>query len=152
MVGRLDDWLKNAAEQADISIDPAAFLYAGIACVKKAYRIYKEKAYRTRLLSAAYRHHLHWSEFIGGEMTMTIPHSFQLRFNRSDIEMKARINDEVNPFYISELRKVPDFVKAYDEMDTEEFNDYGAVNVTLEQFLNGYDDLVKIVRKFFIRY
>lgn len=152
MVGRLDDWLKFAADRANLSVDPCALSYAGVACAKKAYRIYQEKGYKTKILAAAYRSHLHWSEFIGGDMILTIPYQYQWKFNGSDVEVRSRIDKEVDPRYIKELRKLPDFIKAYDEMSVEEFDSYGAVNVTLEQFAAGYDDLVKIIRKFMIKY
>ena len=152
MVGRIDDWLKQVCEKQNLAIDPCALNYAGIACMKKAYEIYKDKGYKTKMLAAAYRSHLQWSEFIGGDMIMTIPYKYQKRFNESDVEVKSRIDDPVNPDYIAELRKLPDFIKAYDHMDVKDFDTYGAVNVTLEQFAGGYDDLVKIVRKFMIKY
>ncbi len=152
MVGRLDDWLKSYVEKKNLAIDPCALNYAGIACVKKAYKIFKEKGYKIKMLSAAYRSHLQWAEFIGGDMIMTIPYKYQKMFNESDVEVKSRIDDEVNPYYIAELRKLPDFVKGYDGMTVEEFDTYGPVNKTLEQFAEGYDDLVKIIRKFMIKY
>jgi len=40
--------------------------------IKKAYELYRQKGFRTRLLAAAYRHHMHWSELIGGDLSMTI--------------------------------------------------------------------------------
>lgn len=152
MVGRLDDWLKSVVEKKNIVIDPCALNYAGVACVKKAYRIFKERGYKTKMLAAAYRTHLHWAEFIGGDMIMTIPHKYQKMFNESDIEVRSRIDDEVPAYYLAELRKLPDFVKGYDGMPVEEFDTYGPVNKTLEQFAEGYDNLVKIIRKFMIKY
>jgi transaldolase len=152
MVGRLDDWLREVADRNDICVDPRALLYAGVACVKKAYAVYREKGYKTKMLSAAYRTPLQWLEFIGGDMVMTIPYKNQLPFNGSDFEIRARIDDEVDPYYIKELRKLPDFVKGYDGMSVEEFDSYGPVNKTLDQFASGYDDLVRIIRKFMIRF
>jgi len=152
MVGRLDDWLREVADKKSISVDPCALHYAGIACVKKAYKVYKERGYKTKMLSAAYRTPLQWLEFIGGDMCMTIPYKNQVPFNSSDFEIKSRIDDEVNPYYIHELRKLDDFVKAYDEMSIKEFDTFGPVNKTLDQFAGGYDDLVKIIRKFMIKY
>ena len=73
-------------------------------------------------------------------------------FNKSDIELVSRIDNEVDPAIIAELRKLPDFVKGYDGMEVSEFDTYGPVNKTLEQFAEGYDDLVKIIRKFMIKY
>ncbi len=152
MIGRTDDWIKHVVSRDKIVLDPAALDFAGIACFKKAYKIYKEKGYKTKLLTAAYRNHHHWSEFIGGEILMTIPYKYQKMFNESNIEVKERMDNEVNPEYIKQLLQVPDFVKAYEGMSVEEFNTYGAVNKTLDQFAGGYDDLVKIIRKFMIQY
>src|SRR5262245_44215430 len=64
MVGRLDDWLKVVADKKDITIEPGYLEWAGVAVFKKAYRVFRERGYRPRLLSAAFRNHMHWSEFI----------------------------------------------------------------------------------------
>lgn len=152
MVGRLDDWLRESAEKLGICIDPCAIHYAGIACVKKAYQVYKERGFRTKMLSAAYRTSLQWLEFVGGDMIMTIPYKNQVLFNGADYELKSRIDDEVDPFFLTELRKHPDFVKAYDGMTVEEFDTFGPVNKTLNQFAEGYEDLVRIIRKFMIKF
>ena len=152
MIGRLDDWMKQIVNRDNVAIDPCALEYAGIANAKKAYKEINEKGYRTKLLTAAYRSPLHWTEFIGGDMVLTIPYKYQVRFNDSDIEVKSGIENEVNPYYIDQLMKLPDFVKAYDKMDVEEFDFYGPVNVTMNQFLGGYDELIKIIRSFMVRY
>lgn len=151
MVGRLDDWLKEVSEKKNICVDPCALYYAGIACVKKAYKVYNERGYKAKILSAAYRTPLQWLEFMGGDMLMTIPYKNQVPFNGSDFEIAARMDHEVDPYYIKELRKIPDFVKAYDEMSIPEFDHFGPVVKTLDQFAGGYDDLVKIIRKFMIK-
>ena len=62
MVGRLDDWLKVVADKQDISVDPGVLEWAGVAVFKKTYRLFQERGYRIRLLSAAFRNHMHWSE------------------------------------------------------------------------------------------
>jgi len=152
MIGRLDDWLKLVVERDNTAIDPRALEFAGIACAKKAYREFNEKGYRTKLLVAAYRSPLHWTEFIGGDMVLTIPYKYQVRFNESDYDLKPAIDDDIDPLYIEQLMKLPDFVKAYEKMDIDEFDSYGPVNITMDQFLNGYDGLVKIIRKFMVRY
>ena len=43
MVGRLDDWLKVVASRDDIVTEPHYFEWAGVAAMKKAYGIYKQK-------------------------------------------------------------------------------------------------------------
>src|SRR6202795_212855 len=79
MVGRLDDWLKIVMEKENIAIDPGYLEWAGVAVLKKAYRIFQERGYRIRLLSAAFRNHMHWSEFIGGVVVISPPHAWQVR-------------------------------------------------------------------------
>jgi transaldolase len=149
MVGRLDDWLKVIAAKKGIVTDPGYLEWAGVAASKKAYRLYKERGYRTRLLNAAYRNHFHWSEFIGGDMSMTITYDWQQKFNASGVEVKNRIDDPVDPKIIAELeKKFPDFCRAYDEkgMKPEEFESFGATRRTLLAFLKSYDELVAVVR------
>jgi len=72
MVGRLDDWLKAVAKRDGIVTTPGDLDWAGVAVMKKAYGLYKARNYRARLLAAAYRSHLHWSEFIGGDVVLTL--------------------------------------------------------------------------------
>ena len=149
MVGRLDDWLKVQAAKRGIITEPGYLEWAGVAAAKKAYRIYRERGYRTRLLNAAFRNHYHWSEFIGGDMSMTIPCEWQMKFNASDVEVKNRIDDPVDPKIIAELeKKFPDFCRACDEkgMTSGEFEHFGATRRTLLAFLGGYADLVQLVR------
>jgi transaldolase len=93
MVGRLDDWIKVIAAKKDVITDPGYLEWPGVAAAKKAYKLFKERGYRTRILNAAYRNHFHWSEFIGGEMSMTITADWQQRLNNCDVEVKNRIDD-----------------------------------------------------------
>jgi len=150
MVGRLDDWLKDIANRENIVVDPAHLEMAGVATMKHAYKIFKERGYRTQLLAAAYRNHHQWSEFIGGDVSLTIPYKWQKRFNNSDITVENRMDTPVDPQIIEKLKKhFPDFIKAYepDGMSEEEFDTYGAVTKTLKQFLGGYDNLIEMIRE-----
>src|SRR5271169_1064868 len=97
MVGRLDDWLKILIEKDNIAIDPGYLEWAGVAVFKKTYKIFRERGYRIRLLSAAFRNHMHWSEFIGGDVIISPPYPWQVRFNASDIEVCSRIDRPVDP-------------------------------------------------------
>jgi transaldolase len=153
MIGRLDDWLKVVAKKEGISIDPSFMDWAGIAVLKKAYRIYKERGYRTRLLSAAFRHAGHWSETIGGDIVMTIPHAWQQKFNASGIEPASRMDNPVDPAVIEALSgHFTDFRRAYaeDGMIPQEFDTYGATARTLRSFIASYDSLLLIIRDFML--
>jgi len=153
MVGRLDDWLEIAAAKEGTLLTPGVVNWAGIACIKRAYPIYKERGYRARLLAAAYRSHRHWSELIGGDIVLTIPYKWQRLFNASDIEVKPRFDDPVPEQALEELTtRVPDFVRAYepDGMTIDEFDDYGATRRTLRGFIASYQDLVATIRGFML--
>jgi transaldolase len=153
MVGRTDDWMKVLAKRDEIDIDPSYLDWAGIACMKKAYDIYQQRGYRTRLLSAAYRHLGHWSEFIGGELIVSLPYEWQLKANASDIEVKERMSNPVDPKFVETMYdKIPDFRKAYDEdgMTVDEFDDYGATVRTLRGFITSAHDLMGEVRDFML--
>ena len=152
MVGRLDDWLKVVAEKQNIIADPWVFDWAGVAVMKKAYRIYRQRGYRLRLLSAAFRNHLHWSQFIGGDVVISPPFEWQVRYNASDVQVKNRMDDPVDPGILSELEKFADFRRAHDEagMAPEEFDAFGATGRTLRQFCKATDDLVSLVRDIMI--
>jgi transaldolase len=148
MIGRTDDWVKASNKRDGITVDPAAPDWAGIAVFKRAAAIFEERGYRTRLLAAAYRHHLHWSELIGGDVSMTIPYGWQQLFNASDIEVRDRWSEPVPQRYIDELTaRSPEFVKAYepDGLTVDEFAAYGATARTLRSFVSGYWELVATI-------
>jgi transaldolase len=149
MVGRLDDWLKVLHDKHNLSVDPGYFEWAGVAVFKKAYRIFRERGYRLRLLSAAFRNHMHWSEFIGGDVVISPPCAWQRRYNASDIEVVERINTPVDPKIVDTLlRKFPDFVRAYSEngLTLEEFDTFGSTRRTLRQFIAACAEMSSIVR------
>jgi len=153
MIGRLDDWIKVVAKKESIAITPGHLDWAGIAAIKKAYGIFRQRGYRARLLAAAYRHHLHWSELIGGDIVLTIPYEWQLQFNHSDVEVRERMQDPVDPQIVAELyRKFVEFRKAYDErgMTVKEFESYGATVRTLRTFIGSYYELLAFIREFML--
>ena len=153
MIGRLDDWLHVLEKRDGIIVTPGYPDWAGIACLKKTYGIFQKRGYRARLLAAAYRHHLHWSEFIGGDMAMTIPYEWQRLFNASTVEVKERFHNPVDPEIIDTLlRLFPDFQRAYaeDGMAVEEFDLFGPTARTLRAFIASYHDLVAVIRDFML--
>lgn len=152
MIGRTDDWMKKYTEEQDIIVDPECLEWSGVAVMKEAYRIYRERGYKTRLLSAAYRNHHHWSQLIGGDLSMTIPFNWHKKLNSSDIEVKSRIDEPVSKEYLDELGKISEFGKSFDEhgMEPDEFEKYGGFRATVSGFISGYDDLLKLVRGYMI--
>ena len=127
MVGRLDDWLKVLIEKNGISVDPGYTEWAGVAVFKKTYKLFRERGYRIRLLSAAFRNHMHWSELIGADAVVSPPYAWQKRFNASEIEVRPRIDDPVDPKVVDQLlTHFPDFRRAYSEggLSVDEFDHF----------------------------
>ena len=153
MVGRLDDWLKVLAERNNIAIDPGYLEWAGVAVFKKTYQMFRNRGYRLRLLSAAFRNHMHWSELIGGDLVISPPYSWQVRFNASDIGVCSRIDEPVRARVVEELeKKFSDFRRAYTEsgLSLTEFDSFGPTRRTLRQFIGACHDLDGLVRDFLI--
>ncbi len=153
MVGRLDDWLKVVAEKENITIDPGYLEWAGVAVFKKTYQLFRERGYRLRLLSAAFRNHMHWSEFVGGDVVISPPYAWQVRFNASDVTPRPRINNPVRPEIVEDLtRKFSDFRRASSEkgLSIEEFDSFPPTRRTLRQFIAACHELDGMVRDFLL--
>ena len=149
MVGRLDDWLKVVLEKHPITVDPGILEWAGVAVFKKTYAIFRRRGYRIRLLSAAFRNHLQWSQLIGAEAVISPPYAWQKRFNAGDIEVMPRIDTPVDPAIVEALlQHFPDFQRAYSEdgLRVEEFDQFPPTVRTLRQFVGAVSDLDALVR------
>ncbi len=149
MVGRLDDWLKVLLEKREISVDPGYLEWAGVAVFKKTYLLFQERGYRIRLLSAAFRNHMHWSELIGADAVISPPYAWQKRFNASGIQVRRRIDHPVDPKLVHALLEhFPDFQRAYTEggLKVEEFDSFPPTVRTLRQFIAACADLDGLVR------
>jgi transaldolase len=149
MIGRLDDWMRTVADRDGIAIHPAALDWAGIAAFKRAAAIYRERGFRTRLLAAAYRNRLHWTELVGGDVVLTIPHAWQVRFNESGIAPERRFDEPVPQELVDDLlARIPDYRSAYepDALTVDKFETYGPTVRTLRIFIGSYHDLMAAVR------
>jgi transaldolase len=149
MVGRLDDWLKILMEKQKLAVDPGYLEWAGVAVFKKTYKLYRERGYRLRLLSAAFRNHMHWSEFIGGDVVISPPCAWQRRFNASDIAVTPRMDKPVDARIVETLlKKFPDFERAYTEngLSHEGFDSFGATRRTLRGFIASCAEMNGMIR------
>ena len=146
MMGRLEDWLRVVVEREGLVLDPAALAWSGVVVFKRAYAEWQSRGFRARLLGAAIRHQLHWSELIGGDVVITMPPSWQKRFNASSVEVRRRMS-EPTP-YVDELaRALPDFVRAHepDGLSVAEFDTWGPTVRTLRAFIASYHELLHLV-------
>ncbi len=148
MVGRLDDWLKEVVAREGLEIDPEHLEWAGVAAVKRAYALFTERGLRARVLAAAYRNQLQWTELVGGDLVLSPPFGWQQKFQQSGVEPTPRIDVPVDLEIIASLERIEDFRRAYepDGMTAAEFDDFGATRTTLRQFLGADEELDRLVR------
>jgi transaldolase len=145
MVGRIEDWLRVQTERDGIIADPVALPWSGVAVFKRAYSLFRERGYRARLLVAAIRHQYHWTEFVGGDIVITMPSAWQKRFNASSVEVTPRIEIPVDPAILRELEShYDDFRRAYepDGLGLEEFDSFAPTARTLRSFIGSYHELL----------
>jgi transaldolase len=148
MVGRCDDWIKVWVKQHALEIPAEHLEWAGVACFKNAYGIYAQRGYRTQLLSAAYRNFNHWTEFVGGACSLTIPWDWQVKFNESLIKPEPRMHLPVDPAVLTSLLSIPEFRRAFaaDGMSVPEFDTFGATVRTLRAFIESWHTFVGVIR------
>ena len=106
MVGRLDDWLKDVVKRDGIDIDPSYLEWAGVAAFKHAYAIFQERGFRSRLLSAAFRNQLQWSEFVGGDVVISPPFGWQQKIQASGADAAPRMDIPVDPTILDALLQI----------------------------------------------
>ncbi len=148
MVGRVEDWLRVLVERDGTVVHPAALAYSGVAVFKRAYEIFRQRGFRARPLAAAIRHHLHWSEFVGGDVVITLPSAWARKLNSSAVEVRERMAEPVPAEHIDELVAVfPDFRRAYepDGLSIAEFDRFPPTVRTLRAFISSYHDLLAAV-------
>lgn len=149
MVGRLDDWLKVVEQRRAAKINADFLEWPGIAVFKKTYQIFRNRGYRARLLAAAFRNDLHWSELIGGDIVISPPYKWQVRFNASDIEVLPRIDHPVDPTILHALLdNFDDFRRAYTEdgLSLDQFDLFPPTRRTLRQFISACHELNAQIR------
>jgi transaldolase len=137
MIGRLDDYLREVAQDAHPAVTEQDIRWSGLACTKRAYQLYRERGYESELLVAALRGPYHLTEMAGADLIMSIAPGPQAWFVKDDHPREERIDREVPPDSLERLLQMPEFVKAYEPqgMSPREFIGYGVTQRTLSFFV-----------------
>jgi transaldolase len=138
MVGRLDDYLREVAQDARADVRESDIRQAGIAVVKHACALYTERGYETELLPAAMRGSHHITEVAGADLILSIAPPFQDRILADNPPREERAGVPVAKDVLDRLMRLPEFARAYepDGMRPVEFVSYGATQRTLAQFVD----------------
>jgi transaldolase len=136
MIGRVDDYLRDIARDNGCGLAEDEVVWAGLAIVKRAYGIYREREYPTRLLVAALRGPYHITELAGAAITMSIHPKYQAPLFTSHLPEEERIECPVPAGVIDRLVRLPEFARAYepDGLRPGEFASFGLFQRTITQF------------------
>jgi transaldolase len=96
---------------------------------------------------------MHWSEFIGGDVVISPPHAWRVRYNASHIEVISRVDNPVDRKIVDTLRvSFEDFRRAYEEdgLTHSEFDTFGPSRRTLRQFIAACHELEVLMRDIMI--
>lgn len=148
MVGRLDDWLKYVATREGLVLDPGHLEWAGIAAFKRAAAEFDKRGLKSRMLAAAFRNTMHYTELVGGDVVISPPFAWQKRVNDAGHPMVERFDAPVADNVMETLLSMDEFRRAYepDGMTPEEFDTFGATVRTLRGFLADVANLEALVR------
>ena len=137
MIGRLDDYLRDIARDRQAAVSEADIRQAGLAVVKRAYGMFRDRGYEATLLVAALRGVYHITELAGGRLVMSVHPSIQAKLFAPDLPRQVRVDLPVDATAISRLGCLPDFVRAYepDGMAPDDFASFGLTQRTLSQFI-----------------
>ena len=144
MIGRLDDYLRDVAKDTNAAVSESDIIQSGLACIKRAYKIFNEKKYEAILMPAGCRGAHHITELAGARMIMSIAPKIAKLLLDKEGPFEERIDVPVPQDIIDRLMTMPEFRKAYepDGMTLDDFIGYGVCNRTLTQFVeSGWSQL-----------
>ncbi|HUS79786.1 MAG TPA: transaldolase family protein [Armatimonadota bacterium] len=156
MLGRMEDVPRFRQEAAarGIALSDEDLRWAGVAIARRAYAIYRERGYETRLLCASMRlgptvdgatRIWHLEQLAGGAMVLTIFPNILTSFLElyRDRPLTPRIEEPVPAEVLGMLLQVPYFREAWEEdgVAPEGFIDLPGVQATGRSFAEAMDTL-----------
>lgn len=150
ITGIFDEEIRAYVEREKVSIDPEILHQSGCIVARKEYRIIKERGYRTTLLGGGARGMHHFTEFVGGDLHVTLNWSTIEELIRAGNQVIRRIDAETPQEIVEELsNKLPDFRKAYyeDGLRPAEYKDFAPLQRFRNNFLKGWAHLRKEIKE-----
>jgi len=134
--GRLDEYLLDVATDNRISVDVSDIQNAGNAICKKVYQLFKERGITAKIMPAGLRGVHNLTAMAGGDMVFSLQSRLQKLAISKDLPQVEHIDEEIPEDIINRLRKIPEFVRAYEEggLSENDFITFGVVQKTLSQF------------------
>lgn len=148
------------AKEAGVDLSPEDRRWAGVAIFKKAYQIYREKAYPSKMLICSVRmgpnsngtaHCTHLEETAGASAVFTLPPNFlgELFTVGEDLQFEPRIWEDIPENVMERLQQIPYFQRSYepDGYSQAEFNSIPSLMSTFKEFSAATQKMVEFVRQ-----
>ena len=136
MVGRLNNYLRDVAEDSNIDVKESDIIQAGTACIKRAYNIFMERNYDTYIMPAGSFHASNITDLAGAKMIMSIA-PWIADLLKEETVFEERINIPVEEDVVNRLMQIEEFRRAYEPngLKKEEFITFGGNNRTTAQYI-----------------
>lgn len=141
MVGRIDDYLRDAIVDADTyDVKESDIVQVGNAIMKRALRIWQENEHKSVLMPAGMRGGYHAEALAGAQMAFSVHPKIQKLLCEIQQPYCEHIQEPIAEDALARLMQVQEFVRAYepDGMPAEEFMRFGVVQKTLAQFVDSW--------------
>ncbi|MFA5514226.1 MAG: transaldolase family protein [Sphaerochaetaceae bacterium] len=148
ITGIMDQYFADLVKKESIQISKEALDLAGTIIAQKVYRLIKDENMSGTFLGGGARGLQHFTNFVGGDLHVTINWSTAVELNETQKEVQNGIDTAYPSSIVDELlEKLPNFKRAYEPgaMSVESFADYGPVMLFRTMFMNGYSRLVDSV-------
>ena len=156
MLGRYEDHpaFREQAAERGIELTEADLRWAGIAIFRKAHRLFRERAYPSKLMAASMRlgpavdgaqRVWHLEKLAGADAVLTVfPNIFEAFLRAYDeLPLPGVIDEPVPADVLDRLSAIPYFANAYAErgLAAEEFVDHPALQATAASFVDAMEKI-----------
>lgn len=160
MSARWESSLKTVAKEAGLEVSPNDARWAGIAIFKEAYRIYRERAYPSKMLICSLRvgpevngemRLWHLEHTAGADAVFTLPPNFltEMFQKTPHVDYEDRVFEPVPSDVMARLRKIPFFNEGYDAdgYSIDQFNTIHPLVNTYNEFSGATEKTIDFVRQ-----
>jgi len=146
---------EEQAAREGISLNPVDRRWAGVALFKQAYRIFRQRAYPSKMLICSLRlgpvvdgvtRCWHLEETAGARAVFTMPPSFltELFTQAENMSFEPRVRRDIPGDVMACLRRIPYFVSGFEPngLSIEDFNTIPALLSTSKEFKAAMDKIV----------
>lgn len=136
-VGRLDDYLRDVARDAQADILESDIRLCGLAMARRTYELFTERGYSSVIMPAGLRGSYHVTGMAGANVTFSIHPRVQNMILDENPAQETGIEKPLDEAALKRLMALEEFRKAYepDGLKSKDFITYGVTQKLLSQFV-----------------